>query len=113
MRPSARRLATFVPITVAGVLLYLLVPLAATGKVTGPVVLGRPVVWLSLQLLSWATLAATLAVVLLERRRHSADQIRLADEAERVDRSIRDCAVTFDRYRAILEAGKNHDRSDR
>ncbi|WP_328470996.1 prolyl oligopeptidase family serine peptidase [Actinoplanes sp. NBC_00393] len=73
----ARWLAVLGPATVTGTLLYLLVLLATAAKITGPVVLGRPVVWLGLQLLACATVAATLAVAHGLRRHRPADRIRL------------------------------------
>jgi hypothetical protein len=74
---AARRLAVLGPVTVAGTLLYLLVLLVTAAKVTGPVVLGRPVVWLGLQLLACATVAATLALGWGLYRRRPADRLRL------------------------------------
>jgi len=73
----ARWLAVLGPTTIAGTLLYLLFLLATAAKVTGPVVLGRPLVWLALQLLAVATVAATVAVLLGWRRRPTGDRIRL------------------------------------
>jgi hypothetical protein len=75
---SARWLAALGPATVAGTLLYLLFLLAMAAKVTGPVVLGRPVVWLGLQLLACATVTATLAVAYGLLRHRPADRIRLS-----------------------------------
>jgi hypothetical protein len=75
---SARWLAVLGPATVAGTLLYLLVLLATAAKVTGPVVLGRPVVWLGLQLLACVTVIATLAVAWGLFQHRTADRIRLS-----------------------------------
>jgi uncharacterized protein len=68
--PVARWLAALGPVTVAGTLLYMLFLLVTAAKVTGPVLLGRPVVWLVLQLLTIATVVTTGALgFLLWRRR--------------------------------------------
>jgi len=77
---SARWLAVLAPVTIAGALAYLLFLLATAAKVTGPVVLGRPVPWLVLQLLALATVAATAAVAMTWRHHRqfgAADRIRL------------------------------------
>jgi hypothetical protein len=75
---SARWLAVLGPVTVAGTLLYLLFMLANAAKVTGPVVLGRPVPWLVLQLLAAGTVAATAtAAVHWWRGGHATGWIRL------------------------------------
>ena len=77
---SARWLAVLAPVTIAGAFAYLLFLLATAAKVTGPVVLGRPVPWLVLQLLALAAVAATVAVAMTWRhQRHlgAADRIRL------------------------------------
>jgi dienelactone hydrolase len=76
----ARWLAGLAPVTVAGTLAYLLFLLATAAKVTGPVVLGRPVAWLALQLLALATAGATAAVATTwrhHRRLGTADRVRL------------------------------------
>jgi ABC-type transport system involved in cytochrome bd biosynthesis fused ATPase/permease subunit len=64
------------PIVLAGLLLHLLVPVTA--------VLGRPVGWLGLQLISWACVVAALVVRRVERRQ----QERLTSEAERLQRTL-------------------------
>ncbi|MEU4426320.1 hypothetical protein AB0F81_37335 [Actinoplanes sp. NPDC024001] len=74
---SARWLAVLGPATVAGTLLYLFVQLATAAKVPGPVLLGRPVVWLGLQLLACVTVVATLIVAGNLVRRRPADRVRL------------------------------------
>ncbi|KHD78058.1 hypothetical protein MB27_07485 [Actinoplanes utahensis] len=73
---AARWLAVLGPVTVAGTLLYLLALLATAAKVTGPVLLGRPVVWLVLQALACATVAATVAVGYHLLRHRPAQRIR-------------------------------------
>ncbi len=75
---SARWLAVLGPATVVGTLVYLLLMLVTAAKVTGPVALGRPVVWLGLQLLACVTVTATLAVAWGLWRHRSADRIRLS-----------------------------------
>ena len=60
---SPRWAARLAPITVVGSLVYLGYLLATAAKVTGPVVLGRPIPWLVLQLLAAATTATTVAVL--------------------------------------------------
>jgi uncharacterized protein len=60
---SARWAAILAPITIVGSLVYLVYLLATAAKVTGPVILGRPIPWLVLQLLAVATTATTVAVV--------------------------------------------------
>ncbi|MCM4077896.1 hypothetical protein [Paractinoplanes hotanensis] len=92
MRRSARRFAALGPIVGAGALLHLLVPLAVAAKVTGAEALRSPIVWLCLHLFGWVAIGA----VLLGRRRHSAGQLRLSQEAEQLNRSI---AL----YRAAIE----------
>ena len=69
---SARWLAVLGPASLIGTLWYLLALLVTAAKVTGPVFLGRPILWLALQLLACATVAATLAVAwtLASGRRH-------------------------------------------
>ncbi|HEX6685801.1 MAG TPA: hypothetical protein VF062_23700 [Candidatus Limnocylindrales bacterium] len=68
--------------TVAGTLAYVVFLLATAAKVTGPVVFGRTLPWLALQLLAVVTTAATVAVMLSWRRHHreleTAGRIRLA-----------------------------------
>ncbi|WP_250036497.1 hypothetical protein [Paractinoplanes maris] len=93
MRRSAHRFAPLGPIVAAGALLSLLVPLA-----TGHPALGRPLTWLSLHLLGWSTVAA----LLIGRRHHRADQIRLTQESEQLHRSIADCVTRFALDRAAL-----------
>jgi hypothetical protein len=58
-------------VTVVGTLLYVAALLVTAAKVPGPVLLGRPVAWLVLHLLTWATVVLTLAAGwgLLRRRR--------------------------------------------
>ncbi|GAB3868369.1 alpha/beta hydrolase family protein [Dactylosporangium cerinum] len=58
----ARWLAVLTPVTLVATYLYLMFLLVVAAKVTGPVVLGRPLPWLLLQLLALATVAATVAV---------------------------------------------------
>jgi hypothetical protein len=60
---SARWAAVLAPITIVGSLVYLVYLLATAAKVIGPVVLGRPIPWLVLQLLAVATTATTFAAV--------------------------------------------------
>jgi uncharacterized protein len=60
---SARWAARLAPITVVGSLVYLAYLLATAAKVTGPVVLGRPIPWLVLQVLAVVTTATTVAVI--------------------------------------------------
>ena len=69
---SARWLAVLGPTSIIGTLLYLLALLATAAKITGPVLLGRPIPWLALQLLAYATVATTLVVAytLVSARRH-------------------------------------------
>ncbi|GIH19892.1 alpha/beta hydrolase family protein [Rugosimonospora africana] len=59
---SARCLAVLGPVTIAGTMLYMLFMLASAAKVTGPVLAGRPVPWLVLQLLAAGTVVATVAL---------------------------------------------------
>ncbi|GIH06668.1 hypothetical protein Rhe02_47350 [Rhizocola hellebori] len=78
-RPAAWA-AILAPVTVAGSLVYLVFLLATAAKVTGPLVLGRPLPWLVLQLLAVATTAATIAVVATwrhARKLAAANRIRL------------------------------------
>jgi hypothetical protein len=78
--PPARWLALLGASTIVGTHAYLLFLLVTAAKITGPVVLGRPILWLTLQLLAVATLTATAAVALCWRRHHRdigpADRIR-------------------------------------
>lgn len=77
----ARWLAALAPVTVAGTYGYLLFLLVTAAKVTGTVILGRPVPWLALQLLALATVAATAAVAASWRHRidlGTAERVRLA-----------------------------------
>lgn len=60
--PVARWLSGLGPLTLAGTLLYLMFLLITAAKVPGPVVWGRPVAWLVLQLLAIATVVATAAL---------------------------------------------------
>jgi hypothetical protein len=68
---AARWLVALVPVTVAGTCGYMFFMLVTAGKVTGPMVLGRPLPWLALQLLAVAAVAATAAVA--AGWRHRAD----------------------------------------
>jgi hypothetical protein len=77
---SARWAAILAPATIVGSLLYLGYLLATAAKATGPVVLGRPVPWLVLQLLAVATTATTVAVIATWRHARTlvaSDRIRL------------------------------------
>jgi hypothetical protein len=51
-----------------GFLMYLCFMLATAANVIGPVVIGRPVPWLGLQLLAVDTVAATVSAALAWRR---------------------------------------------
>jgi dienelactone hydrolase len=69
---SARWLAALGPTAVAGTVLYIMFMLASAAKITGPVLAGRPVPWLVLQLLAVATVALTATVAAAWwRRRHA------------------------------------------
>ncbi|SHN47222.1 alpha/beta hydrolase [Cryptosporangium aurantiacum] len=62
--PKAFRwLAVLAPVSVLWTLCYMFFLLASAGKVTGPVVAGRPVAWLFTQLLAVGTVVAALAVL--------------------------------------------------
>ncbi|WP_327006799.1 hypothetical protein OHA72_05700 [Dactylosporangium sp. NBC_01737] len=78
---AARWLLALTPATVAGTCVYMFFMLATAAKVTGPVLLGRPLPWLALQLLAVATVAVT-AVVATTWRHHrgldAAERLRLA-----------------------------------
>ena len=54
--------------TTVGFLVYLLFMLATAANVIGPVLVGRPIPWLILQLLAVATDVATVATALAWRR---------------------------------------------
>lgn len=71
-RPAAAVLATTGLVTTVGFLLYLVFMLATAANVVGPVVFGRPVPWLVLQLLAVSTVVATV-VTALTWRRHRPD----------------------------------------
>ncbi|GAA3232232.1 alpha/beta hydrolase family protein [Dactylosporangium siamense] len=76
----ARWLAVLTPVTLVATYLYLMFLLVVAAKVTGPVVLGRPLPWLLLQLLAVATVAAAVAVATTWRRHRdlaTAGRIRL------------------------------------
>jgi len=81
VRWPARWLAATGLATTVGLLVYLLFMLATAANVIGPVLGGRPVPWLVLQLLAVATVVATVATALAWRRhRHNltgAGQVRL------------------------------------
>lgn len=74
-----RWLAAAGPAVVVGTLAYLMFLLATAGKVTGPLVLGRPVPWLALELLTVATTAAGIAAAVSWWRsgRGRRDRVRL------------------------------------
>jgi hypothetical protein len=75
---AARWLAVLGPVSIVGTVLYVLVLLVTAAKVPGPVLLGRPVAWLVLQVLACATVATALAVGwALVSRRARAGRIRL------------------------------------
>ena len=69
LRP-ARWLAATGLATITGLLFYLFFMLATYSNLIGPVVFGRPVPWLILQILAIATVATTIATVLAWRRRN-------------------------------------------
>jgi dienelactone hydrolase len=76
----ARWAAVVGPVMVLGSLGYLMFLLAVAAKVTGPVLLGRPLPWLVLQLLAVATTVTTGAVVAAWRhaaRLTTYDRVRL------------------------------------
>jgi uncharacterized protein len=68
VRRPARWLAATGLATTAGLLVYLLFMLATAANVIGPVLGGRPVPWLVLQLLAVATVVATVATAVAWRR---------------------------------------------
>ncbi|MFI5914641.1 alpha/beta hydrolase family protein [Dactylosporangium sp. NPDC051541] len=74
-----RTLAVTGPVVVAGTLLYLMFLLATAGKVIGPLLLGRPLPWLALELLTVATAAAgiTAAVSWWRNGRPERSRVRL------------------------------------
>ncbi|MEV4507429.1 hypothetical protein AB0K00_00515 [Dactylosporangium sp. NPDC049525] len=77
---AARWLVALAPVTVAGTCVVMLFLLATAAKVPGPVILGRPLVWLALQLLAVATVAAAVGVAATWRHRGGlgpAERIRL------------------------------------
>ncbi|MEU6999802.1 hypothetical protein [Nonomuraea sp. NPDC046570] len=66
-------------VTVVGTVLYLGYLLATAAEAPGPALLGRPLVWLVLQLLALVAIAATVAVLLgLRRQRLTVRPILLA-----------------------------------
>jgi pimeloyl-ACP methyl ester carboxylesterase len=80
---SARTLAALAPTTALAGLVYLYAVLTGSdyrGIYPGPVLAGRPIGWLAVQLLALATLAAAAvtAGALARRRHHEADRKRLA-----------------------------------
>jgi hypothetical protein len=81
VRRSARWLAASGLATTMGSLMYVFFMLATASNVIGPVVIGRPVPWLVLQLLAVATVVTTAAATLSWRRHRRdlthADQVRL------------------------------------
>jgi hypothetical protein len=54
--------------TTVGFLLYMLFMLATAANVIGPVLIGRPIAWLILQLLAVGTVVATVATAVAWRR---------------------------------------------
>jgi hypothetical protein len=77
---SARWAAILAPITIVGSIAYLGYLLATAAKAAGPVVLGRPIPWLVLQLLAVATTATTIAVIATWRQARNlvaSDRIQL------------------------------------
>jgi hypothetical protein len=70
--PAATVLAATGLVTTVGFLLYMVFMLATAANVVGPVVFGRPVPWLVLQLLAGSTVVAAVATA-LSRRRHRPD----------------------------------------
>jgi dienelactone hydrolase len=81
VRRPARWLAATGLATTAGFLVYLLFMLATAANLIGPVLVGRPVPWLVLQLLAVATVVATVATAVAWRRHRrnlsGASQVRL------------------------------------
>ena len=68
VRRPARWLAATGLATTVGFLMYMLFMLATAANVVGPVLLGRPLPWLILQLLAAATVVATVATAVAWRR---------------------------------------------
>ncbi|MET7668523.1 alpha/beta hydrolase family protein [Micromonospora luteifusca] len=79
VRHPARWLAATGLATTMGFLVYLFFVLATAAAVVGPVLIGRPIAWLVLQVLAVATVVATVATG-LSWRRHRRDLTR-ADRA--------------------------------
>lgn len=75
--PTARWLAGLGPVTIAGNLLYILFLLMTAAKVTGPVLLGQPLVWLVLRLLIIVTVLTTGLLGFRMWRRHHPVGVRL------------------------------------
>jgi uncharacterized protein len=69
VRRPARWLAATGLATTVGFLMYMFFMLATAANVIGPVLIGRPIPWLILQLLAAATIVATIATALAWRRR--------------------------------------------
>lgn len=72
VRLPARLLAATGLTTAAGLVLYMFFMLATAANVIGPVLLGRPVPWLILQILALVTVASTIATAEAWRRHHHA-----------------------------------------
>jgi dienelactone hydrolase len=70
VRRPARWLAATGLATTVGFLIYIFFMLATAANVVGPVLLGRPIPWLILQLLAAATVVATVATAVAWRRHH-------------------------------------------
>jgi hypothetical protein len=70
VRRPARWLAATGLITTVGFLVYTFFILATAANIIGPVLIGRPIPWLILQLLAVATVAATFATAVAWRRQH-------------------------------------------
>jgi dienelactone hydrolase len=68
VRRPARWLAASGMATTVGFLLYMLFMLATAANVIGPVLIGRPIAWLILQLLAVGTVVATVATAVAWRR---------------------------------------------
>ncbi|SIM51141.1 hypothetical protein SAMN04489832_0339 [Micromonospora cremea] len=79
VRRPARWLAATGLATTLGFLVYLFFVMATAAHVVGPVLIGRPIAWLVLQVLAVATVVATVATA-LSWRRHRRDLTR-ADRA--------------------------------
>lgn len=81
VRRPARWLAATGLVTTTGFLVYLFFVLATAASAVGPVLIGRPVPWLVLQLLAVATVVATAATALSWRRHRRdlsySDRVRL------------------------------------